>query len=293
MNESLTWLGNPLPNIAILGAAFLVLFIVERLAPLRMPRSALAGRLVVNACVSALALATAYLVVAPAAMVALREVPVQRMGILRWIAFPEAVEVAVGFVLMDLSFYYWHMANHKIRFLWRFHNVHHIDPDLDVSTAFRFHFGEVAFSAVFRVLQIALIGVTPFTFAAYEILFELNTLFQHSNVRLPLAVERWLNKMLVTPRMHGVHHSDVRRENNANYSVVFSWWDRLHRTLRLNIAQARIVIGIPGYLEPVNNVVGNVLVLPFQVQRDYWRTVDGTIVERPDDLALPRNAMQA
>jgi len=138
-----------------------------------------------------------------------------------------------------------------------------------------------------------LTGVTPFTFALYEIVFELNTLLQHSNVRFPLALERWFNKVLVTPRMHGVHHSDVRRENNSNYSVVFSWWDRVHRTLRLNIAQARIVIGVPGYLEPVNNVVGNVLVLPFRAQRNYWHTVDGTIVTRTDELALPRSAMQA
>src|SRR6266513_2523648 len=235
MNESWTWLGVPLASVTILCVGFLVLFIAERLAPLRAPRSSLAGRLVVNACVSALALATAYFVVAPAAMAALREVSFRQIGLLRWIALPEPAEVAFGFVLMDLSFYYWHMANHKIPFLWRFHNVHHIDPDLDVSTAFRFHFGEVAFSAVFRMVQIALIGVTPFTFALYEIVFELNTLFQHSNVRLPLAGERWLNKLLVTPRMHGIHHSDVRRENNANYSVVFSWWERVHRTLRLNI----------------------------------------------------------
>ena len=294
MNESWTWLGAPLPGIAILGAAFLVLFIAERLAPLRAPRSSLAGRLVVNACVSALALATAYFVVAPAAMAALREVSFRQIGLLQWIALPEPAEVAFGFVLMDLSFYYWHMANHKIPFLWRFHNVHHVDPDLDVSTAFRFHFGEVAFSAVFRVAQIVLIGVTPFTFALYEIFFGLHTLFHHSNVRLPLALERWINKVLVTPRMHGVHHSDVRRENNANYSVVFSLWDRLHRTLRLNIAQTRIVIGVPGYLEPANNVVRNMLVLPFRTQRDYWRIADGPVVERSDnDSTLPRNGMQA
>ena len=107
----------------------------------------------------------------------------------------------------------------------------------------RFHFGEVALSALFRVAQIALIGVTPFTFALYEIMFELNTLFQHSNVRLPFAFERWLNALIVTPRMHGIHHSDVRRENQSNFSVVFSIWDRLHRTLRLNVAQSRIAIG--------------------------------------------------
>jgi hypothetical protein len=144
------------------------------------------------------------------------------------------------------------------------------------------------------VAQIVLIGVTPFTFALYEIVFELETLFHHSNVRLPLVLERWINKVLVTPRMHGVHHSDVRRENNANYSVVFSWWDRLHRTLRLNIAQVRIVIGVPGYLEPANNIVSNMLVLPFRTQRDYWRIADGPVVERSDsEAALPRTVMQA
>jgi sterol desaturase/sphingolipid hydroxylase (fatty acid hydroxylase superfamily) len=294
MNETWTWLGVPLASFTILCVGFLVFFVAERIVPLRSPRSPLARRLVVNACVSALALATAYLVVTPAAMAALREVSFRRIGLLQWIAFPEAVEMGVGFLLMDLSFYYWHMANHKIPFLWRFHNVHHVDPDLDVSTAFRFHFGEVAFSAIFRVVQIVVIGVTPITFALYEIVFELDTLFQHSNVRLPLGFERWLNKVLVTPRMHGVHHSDVWRENNANYSVVFSWWDRIHRTLRLNIAQARIVIGIPGYLDPANNAVGNAVVLPFRAQRDYWRTSDGTVVERSDsETALPRNVMQA
>jgi sterol desaturase/sphingolipid hydroxylase (fatty acid hydroxylase superfamily) len=195
---------------------------------------------------------------------------------------------------MDLSFYYWHMANHKMPFLWRFHNVHHVDPDLDVSTAFRFHFGEVAFSAVFRVIQIVLLGVTPFTFALYELVFGLQTLFHHSNVRLPLVFERWINKVFVTPRMHGVHHSDVRRENNSNYSVVFSWWDRVHRTLRLNIAQAGIVVGVPGYLDTANNAVRTVLSLPFQPQRDYWRTADGTVVERSTgEAALPRSVMQA
>ena len=275
MNESLTRLGAPLPTIAILSAAFLVLFIAERLAPLRMPRSALARRLIVNVCVSALALATAYLVVAPVAMAALREVSVERIGVLQWIALPEAAEVAVGVVLMDLSFYYWHMANHKIRFLWRFHNVHHIDPDLDVSTAFRFHFGEVAFSAVFRVVQIVLIGVTPFTFALYEIMFELNTLFQHSNLRLPLPIERVLVLVLVTPRMHGIHHSRRFHETNSNWSSVFSCWDRLHGTLRLNVPQSAIDVGIAGYSLPGDHAVAAVLVMPFCKQRDYWRSVDG------------------
>src|SRR6185503_18602759 len=105
-----------------------------------------------------------------------------------------------------------------------------IDPDLDVSTGFRFHFGEIALSSIFRVVQIGLIGPSLTTFLVYELVFLVNTLFHHSNVRLPVDVERLLNKVFVTPRMHGIHHSQVRTELNSNFSVVFSWWDRLHRT---------------------------------------------------------------
>jgi sterol desaturase/sphingolipid hydroxylase (fatty acid hydroxylase superfamily) len=181
---------------------------------------------------------------------------------------------------MDLTFYWWHIANHRIGFLWRFHNVHHIDPDLDVSTGFRFHFGEVGMSAVFRVAQVLLIGTSMPAFAVYELVFQGNTLFHHSNLRLPIRLERLLNKVLVTPRMHGIHHSQVQRENNSNYGVVFPWWDRVHRTLGLNIPQAEIAIGIPGYSQPDDNRLRNALLMPFRKQRDYWRRSDGTLVER-------------
>jgi sterol desaturase/sphingolipid hydroxylase (fatty acid hydroxylase superfamily) len=142
---------------------------------------------------------------------------------------------------------------------------------LDVSTGFRFHFGEVAMSAVFRVLQVALIGVSMPAFAAYEMVFQANTLFHHSNVRLPIGFERLLNKVLVTPRMHGIHHSQLEREANSNYGVVFPWWDRLHRTLGLNVPQAQVTIGVPGYSRPEDNRFVNALLMPFRKQRDYWK----------------------
>jgi sterol desaturase/sphingolipid hydroxylase (fatty acid hydroxylase superfamily) len=293
MNEFVASVGFLSTNIVALGAAWIVLFIIERVAPLRAPRSPLLQRLWVNACVSALALGTAYFVVMPAAMLALRHVLSQGIGVLQWVDLPRSADILVGFALMDLSFYYWHVANHRISWLWRFHNVHHVDPDLDVSSAFRFHFGEVALSALFRVAQIAIIGVTPLTFVFYQIAFTVNTLFHHSNVRLPIAFERWMNKLIVTPRMHGIHHSDIRRENQSNFSVVFSVWDRLHRTLRLNVAQSHIVIGIPAYIDARDNALGNVLALPFLHQRDYWRPVGGTIVERSEtDTSEPGHLMQ-
>ena len=294
MHDGDGWLGARGFNVALLGAAWLLLFAVEQVAPLRAQRAALMQRLTINLCVSALALATAYVVVLPAAAYALRQVSLQGIGLLQWIRLPQAAAIAIGIALMDLSFYYWHVANHKLRWLWRFHNVHHIDPDLDVTSAFRFHFGEVALSALFRVVQIALIGVSPFVFALYEIAFELNTLFQHSNVRLPLALERVLNFLIVTPRMHGIHHSDVQREDWSNFSVVFSIWDRMHRTLRLNIGQSRIAIGVPAYFDVRNNTLLAAIALPFNRQRDYWRNSDGALVSRANaDATGPATKMQA
>ncbi|MGH7998479.1 MAG: sterol desaturase family protein, partial [Brasilonema sp.] len=190
----------------------------------------------------------------------------------------EATQGVIAFLLMDLTFYYWHRANHRFPFLWRFHNVHHIDPDLDVSTGFRFHFVEIVLSAGFRVLQVALIGVSVETYIIYELVFQVNTLFHHSNVRLPLGVERLLNMILVTPRMHSIHHSQVHDETNSNFSVVFSWWDRLHQTLQLNVFQPDIDIGVPAYSSFEDNKLQHILIMPFQKQRDYWHRRDNTLV---------------
>jgi sterol desaturase/sphingolipid hydroxylase (fatty acid hydroxylase superfamily) len=162
--------------------------------------------------------------------------------------------------------------------------VHHIDPDLDVSTAFRFHFVEVGFSAGFRAAQVLLIGPSLAALVVYEVAFELGTLFHHSNVRMPLAVERVLNRIFVTPRMHGIHHSDIREENLANFGVVFSWWDRLQRTLCLNVPQSEVTIGIPGYSSAGDNRLTRSLVMPFRAQRDYWAGPQGKRLHRKPAL---------
>ncbi|MGH9219421.1 MAG: sterol desaturase family protein [Vicinamibacterales bacterium] len=262
------------------------LFVIERFLPLRLSNRPLLGRLIVNLAISAFAFAAAMLLVMPAALSVLDWASERPFGLVHVLPMPVAVQFIIAFLLMDLTFYWWHVANHRIPFLWRFHNVHHIDPDLDVSTAFRFHVGEVALSTVFRSVQVSVIGLSMWMFAVYEIVFQANTLFHHSNVRLPIGIERMLNLVIVTPRMHGIHHSQVRDETHSNFSVVFSWWDRLHRTLGLNIPQAEIVIGVPGYAREGDNSVSNALLLPFRRQRDYWRRPDGTIVHR----AAPRSS---
>jgi sterol desaturase/sphingolipid hydroxylase (fatty acid hydroxylase superfamily) len=242
----------PLFTIAVLAG----LFAVERYFPLRDAKSA------------------------PSALHTLDWTTQNSFGLIALVRAPDWARFILAFLLLDLSFYYWHVLNHRVPVLWRFHNVHHIDPDLDVSTALRFHFGEVLFSTVFRITQVGLIGMSFVTFAVYESVFQANTLFHHSNVRMPIRLERLLNKVFVTPRMHGIHHSQVRNETNSNFGVVFSWWDRLHRSIGLNIPQSIIEIGIAGYSVPEDNRTWYALTLPFRKQRDYWRKPDGTVPER-------------
>ena len=267
-------------SLAVLSLAYASLFALERALPLRQAKARLLPRLFVNVVVSTAAFAVAAALVQRAAAATLDFTHVRSFGLIPLIGLSGMLEIAAAFLLLDLSFYYWHVANHRIAFLWRFHNVHHIDPDLDVTTAFRFHFVEVGLSAGFRAAQVLLIGPSLAAYVLYELVFQLGTLFHHSNLRIPLSIERALNMVLVTPRMHGIHHSDIQDENLKNLGVVFPWWDRLHRTLRLNVPQAQVRIGIPGYSRAEDNAALQALVMPFRPQRDYWEGPQGRQLRR-------------
>jgi sterol desaturase/sphingolipid hydroxylase (fatty acid hydroxylase superfamily) len=263
----------------VVAAVYLVLFLVERRLPLRAASHALWPRVRVNIVITALVLVTAAITVRPAVEHLLFLSPDPEFGLLAMTNLPVAVEFGIAFLLFDWSFYWWHRANHRVPLLWRFHNVHHVDPDLDVTTAFRFHAVEIGYSAAFRVTQVILIGPAAWMYFAYELVFQVSTLFHHSNVKLPLRAERLVNLVFVTPRMHGVHHSHFRNETDSNYSTVFSWWDRLHRSLRLGVPQREIRIGVPGYSLPADNRAGSLLGMPFRHQRAYWQQPDGTPME--------------
>jgi sterol desaturase/sphingolipid hydroxylase (fatty acid hydroxylase superfamily) len=254
---------------------FMLLSLLEAIYPLRGRRRAFGHRLLINLCLAACAFAVAAVLVKPVASALVTGTSNRAFGLLHLLPLPGSIRFALGFLLMDLTFYYWHRANHQVACLWRFHNVHHIDPDLDVSTAFRFHVGEIGFSAGFRIVQIGLLGPSVLTYLVYESVFQGSTLFHHSNLRLPLQAERLLNTILVTPRMHGIHHSVVEDETKSNYGTVLRWWDALHGSLRLNIPQAAIEIGVPAYLNASDNTLGHVFSLPFCKQRDYWSWPDG------------------
>lgn len=262
-------------TMAILALAYVLLFAFERILPLRRPKAALVPRIAVNVVMSATAFLAALAIVSPVSAATMQWTTASSFGLMRILGLSGIAELLVTLILLDLSFYYWHVANHRVQFLWRIHAVHHVDPDLDVTTGFRFHFAEIALSAGFRVIQIGLIGPSLAAYAIYEVVFQLGTLFHHSNLRLPEKLERALNSVLVTPRMHGIHHSQEAAETNSNFGVVLPWWDWVHRTLRLDIPQARIAIGIPGYSTSQDNRVLALLAQPFRRQRETFSARGG------------------
>jgi len=187
-----------------------------------------------------------------------------RIGLLQAMSWPRWVETLTAILLLDYTLWWWHWANHRVPFFWRFHLVHHVDRDLDTTTALRFHFGELLLSVPVRAVQMILIGVDPQTLWLWQTILFASILFHHANVRLPARVERVLVRLIVTPRMHGIHHSDRIEETNSNYSSLVTIWDVLHRTLRLDVPQERIVIGVPAYDDPQEVTIGRMLLLPFR-----------------------------
>jgi sterol desaturase/sphingolipid hydroxylase (fatty acid hydroxylase superfamily) len=270
---------------------FTILLIVEHFLPLRQRRRPFLHRLLVNLCMTALVFLIGSLVVKNASLRASEWVLENNFGLISLLKMPLWGQVIIGILLMDLTFYYWHWLNHNMCLLWRFHNVHHIDPDLDVSTSFRFHLVEILYSTAFRVLQVFVLGVAPLSHGIYGTIFMCATMFHHSNIRLPVGLERVMNKIIVTPRMHGIHHSAVKSETNSNYSVIFRWWDWLHRTLILNIPQQEIQIGVPAYQQQEDNRLWNLLKMPLISQRKYWRFEDDSLPQSNQKEGLKATSM--
>ena len=244
----------------------------ERFAPLRRTVESKVRRVARNLTIGAVSLALTPLVQALLLTPVASWIARHHAGLLQMTAWPRWLETLTAIVLLDYTLWWWHWANHRIPFFWRFHLVHHIDRDLDTSTALRFHFGELLLSVPVRAAQMILLGVDPQMLWLWQTILFGSILFHHANVRLPLHVERVLVRIIVTPRMHGIHHSDRAEETNSNWSSLLSIWDVVHRTLCLDVPQERVVIGVPAYDQPADVTIGKMLWLPFRRQRDDWST---------------------
>jgi sterol desaturase/sphingolipid hydroxylase (fatty acid hydroxylase superfamily) len=173
-------------------------------------------------------------------------VAARRTGLLPRLGLPRWLETTAAVLLLDYTLYIWHFATHRSALLWRFHSVHHVDRELDVTTATRFHFGEILLSVCFRAAQIVLIGASPRAVSLWQTLLVPSILFHHSNVRLPRRLESILGKVIVTPHMHTIHHSARAEHLASNWSSGLVLWDWLHGTLNLAVDEDTIRIGVPG-----------------------------------------------
>ena len=258
----------------VAGAAGL-LWILERRRPLRKTVESKSKRTGRNVAVAGLAGLSLQLVERPAIQPLTALVHRRGWGLLKILRLPAWLEVVLAVVLMDYTLYVWHVLMHRVPILWRFHLPHHVDLDLDASTALRFHAGELAIATGWRAIQVTLIGVSPLSLTVWQTFVLLSILFHHSNVRLPVEIERKLVRILVTPRMHGIHHSIVKEETNSNWSSGLTLWDWLHGTLRLNVPQDQITFCVPAYQDPEEFKLPQLLELPFVEERPTWFLPDG------------------
>jgi len=250
----------------IVGLLTLVggLAVLEHRRPLRASKESKARRNARNLTVATLSALTLHFAESPVLYPLARQVQKRRWGLLKWLRLPSVLETTAAVLLLDYTHYIQHVLHHRIPFLWRFHAVHHVDLDLDTSTALRFHFGEIAISIPYRVAQVLVIGADPRSLIAWQTLTLLSILFHHSNLRLPKAVEDRLVRFVVTPRMHGIHHSKEPQNQNSNWSGGLTIWDTLHGTLNLGVPQHDIDIGVPGFDRPDQVTLPKVLMQPFR-----------------------------
>jgi sterol desaturase/sphingolipid hydroxylase (fatty acid hydroxylase superfamily) len=254
----------------VIATTFGVMLLFERLAPLRPTVEPKPRRLARNFTMAGLSLLVGELVRLPLLVPVILWTSEQRIGLVNLVAMPNAARAVIAVVLLDYTLWWWHWLSHRVPFLWRFHLVHHVDRDLDASTALRFHFGEHALSFVYRSLQIVVIGAPAGALFVWQLILFASILFHHGNVRLPAPLESVLVRIIVTPRMHGIHHSARREETNSNWSSIVSWWDYLHRTALLGVPQSEVEIGVPVYRDPRAVTIGRILLLPFRKKSDDW-----------------------
>ncbi len=154
----------------------------------------------------------------------------QSIGVFNWITTPTWVSVLICVVLLDLAIYGQHVATHRFPLLWRMHKVHHADTDMDVTTSIRFHPIELILSLAYKSVFVILLGAPALAVIIFELLLFVGPVFNHSNTKLPLALDRALRWVIATPDTHRSHHSTIVAEQNTNYGFFLIWWDKLFGT---------------------------------------------------------------
>ncbi len=190
-------------------------------------------------------------------------VAARQVGVLNMTAGPAWLKTIAAVALLDFMLYVWHLLNHEVPLLWRFHRVHHSDLNMDVSTSTRFHLGELILSVPIKMGLIYMAGVDWVALLVFETAVVLQAQFHHSSLRLPEPLDRAWGRLFIPPSLHRVHHSVIIRERNSNYGTILSLWDRLMGTLNSHADQSAIRIGVGAYPRPEKLGLTRLLVMPF------------------------------
>ncbi|PPD28092.1 MAG: fatty acid hydroxylase [Hyphomicrobium sp.] len=193
---------------------------------------------------------------------------VHGIGLFNRLAQPMWTEILIAVVILDLAIWFQHWAAHRFPVLWRLHQMHHADVDIDVTTAIRFHPIEIALSMLWKIACVLALGISPIAVLLFEIILNACAMFNHANIALPRGLDRIIRLVIVTPDMHRIHHSVLGREHNSNYGFNLSIWDRLFGTYTDQPAAGHtgMTIGLPAYQTEGPTRLGWSLTLPFRHQ---------------------------
>jgi sterol desaturase/sphingolipid hydroxylase (fatty acid hydroxylase superfamily) len=257
---------EPYIRLAAFGGVFAVMAIWELIGPRRKQAIGRAWRWPSN--LGVVAVNTLLVrILFPITAVGLALVAEARgFGLFNVAALPAWVGVVASIVILDFAIYLQHVLFHAVPALWRLHRMHHADLEFDVSTGLRFHPVEILLSMVIKLTVVAALGAPALAVLIFEVLLNATSMFNHGNVRIPLALDRVLRWFVVTPDMHRVHHSILSRETNSNFGFNLPWWDRLFGTYRAQPAAGHeaMTIGIEQFRDPRELGLDRMLLQPFR-----------------------------
>tara|TARA_B100000686_G_scaffold149590_1_gene156840 strand:- start:1605 stop:2402 length:798 start_codon:yes stop_codon:yes gene_type:complete len=187
------------------------------------------------------------------------------IGLFNILNLPIFIELIISFVLLDFGIWLQHLLFHKIKFLWRFHKVHHSDEEVDFSTGIRFHPGEILISMLYKIFLVVLIGPAVGLLIIFEVVLNASSIFNHSNIIIPKYFDIILRKIIVTPNMHRIHHSIMEKETNSNFGFNFSIWDKIFGTyIQSPNSNVKFITGLLEFNKVTEKSLLFLLISPFK-----------------------------
>jgi sterol desaturase/sphingolipid hydroxylase (fatty acid hydroxylase superfamily) len=248
--------------VAFLGV-LLFFLVLEFINPYRTASVSKAKRWLINLGMTLFNTVVLTLIFGAAPLMLAAYVSQHQIGIMPNLPLPYWLKVLLAVAFLDFMLWVWHLLNHVVPILWRFHRVHHTDLNMDVSTATRFHLGELVISVFIKLGLIYLLGADVLMVVLFETLVVAAAQFHHSSLKISPAFEKYWYVLFVPPSMHRIHHSVKINERNTNYATIFSLWDRFLGTLLTSVKQEGIKIGVGGHFEENKLGLHRLLIMPF------------------------------